>query len=76
MAETIEPTVLIFAAAALYSSVSQSRGPKTEMRMEPARVAAMVEPAGLKLVGSRRAAALPLRRDLREAGGGVARRPQ
>ena len=31
--------------------LGQPRGPKTEMRMEPADVAAVVEPAGLKLVG-------------------------
>jgi SAM-dependent methyltransferase len=31
--------------------LDQPRGPKTEMRMEPADVAAVVEPAGLRLVG-------------------------
>lgn len=31
--------------------LGQPRGPKTEMRMEPAEVVAAVQPAGLKLVG-------------------------
>lgn len=32
--------------------IGQPRGPNTEMRMEPAEVAAAVEPAGLKLVAT------------------------